>query len=179
MSYPPVINLQSFLRAKDEASIGTPDAEDSINVAMAVIDNYDDESIRGHRLGDGLDVIEALLRVAFVPQADSPPPTPSVAPPQPSGSQGEAGTTNSQMPFTPFCSETPISQPISPTPEVCGEQMGTGKVGMTPRAKGTKKPSTPKALSAGDELSVFDIHNTFRRCWFLSRDHLVANAILA
>jgi hypothetical protein len=50
---------------------------------------------------------------------------------------------------------------------------------MTPRAKGTKKPSTPKALSAGDELSVFDIHNTFRRRWFLSRDHLVANAILA
>jgi hypothetical protein len=54
-----------------------------------------------------------------------------------------------------------------------------GKAGTTPRAKGAKKPSTPKALSAGDELSVFDIHNTFQRRWFLSRDHLVANTILA
>jgi hypothetical protein len=93
--------------------------------------------------------------------------------------QGEAGTTNSQTPFTLFCSETPISQPISPTPKVRGEQTGTGKAGMTPRAKGTKKPSTPKALSVGDKLSVFDIHNTFRCHWFLSRDHLMANAILA
>jgi hypothetical protein len=162
MSFPPIIDLQSFHRAKDESHLGTPGAEDAIKAAMAVINNSADDIVRGHHLGNGSDVIEALLRAAFVPQADSPPPTPSVAPPQPSGSQGEAGTTNSQMPFTPFCSETPISQPISPTPEVRGEQTGTGKVGTTPRAKGAKKPSTPKALSVGDELSVFDIHNTFQ-----------------
>jgi hypothetical protein len=162
MSFPPVIDLQSFHRAKDESHLGTPGAEDAIKAAMAVIDSSADNVVRGHHLGDGSDVIEVLLRAAFVPQADSPPPTPSIAPPQPSGLQGEASTTNSQMPFTPFYSETPISQPISPTPKVHGEQTGMGEAGTTPRAKGVKKPSTPKALSAGDKLSVFDIHNTFR-----------------
>jgi hypothetical protein len=76
-----IIDLQSFHRAKDESHLGTPGTEDAIKAAMAVIDNSADDVVRGHHLGDGLDVIEALLRVAFVPQADSPPPTPSVAPP--------------------------------------------------------------------------------------------------
>ena len=31
----------------------------------------------------------------------------------------------------------------------------------------------------GDELSVFDIHSCFYRCWFISWDHLIANATLA
>jgi hypothetical protein len=138
MSYPPVLDLQSYLRAKDEASLGTPGAEDAINVAMAVINNSDDDAMRGHHIGDGSDVIKALLQAAFVPQAIIPPPTPSVAPPQPSGSQGKAGTSNSQAPFTSFCTETPISQPISPTPEVHDANTGTGEAGMIPRAKGTQ-----------------------------------------
>jgi hypothetical protein len=136
MSYPPIIDLQSFLRAKDEASIGTPGAEDSINAAMAVIDNHKDDAIRGHCLSNGLDVIEAILRAAFVPLAVIPPLTPSVDPPQPSGSQGEAGNSNSQAPFPLFCTETPISQPISPTPKVHNAQTGTGEAGKTPKAKG-------------------------------------------
>jgi hypothetical protein len=136
MSYPPVLDLQSYLRAKDEASLGTPGAEDAINMAMAVIDNSDDDAVRGHRIGNGSDVIEALLQAAFVPQAVIPPPTPSVAPPQPSGLQGEAGTSNSQAPFTSFCTETPISQPISPTPEVHNTNTGIKEVGTIPRAKG-------------------------------------------
>jgi hypothetical protein len=37
-----------------------------------------------------------------------------------------------------------------------------------------KGGSKPKRASPGDvELSVFDIHNIFRRRWFLSRDHLL------
>jgi hypothetical protein len=109
--------------------------------------------------------------------AFSPPPSPSVAPPEPHDSQGEAGTTNSQLPLTPFCTGTPISQPTSPHPEPTGILLGKGQAGTTPRAKG--KPLPKRALSAGDELSVFDIHNIFRRRWFLSRDHLVANVISA
>jgi hypothetical protein len=54
--------------------------------------------------------------------------------------------------------------------------MGMEETGTTPKAKGTQKPSTLRALSASDKLSVFDIHNTFQHCWFLSQDH---NAILA
>jgi hypothetical protein len=123
-------------------------------------------------------VIEALLQAALVPQAINPPPTPSVAPPWPSSLQGKAGNSNSQTSLPPFCSETPISQPISPTPEVHSVKSGMGEAGTTPRAKG-KKPSTPWALSAAAELSVFDIHNIFHCHWFLSRDHLVANTILA
>jgi hypothetical protein len=72
MSFPPVIDLQSFHRAKDESHLGTPGTEDTIKAAMAVIDNSTNDVVRGHRLGDGLDVIEAILRAAFVPQAVSP-----------------------------------------------------------------------------------------------------------
>jgi hypothetical protein len=80
MSYPPVIDLLSYHRAKDDATLSVPGADDAINTAMAVIDNHND-SIRGHHLGDGSDVIEAVLRAALVPPAVNPPPTPSVNPP--------------------------------------------------------------------------------------------------
>jgi hypothetical protein len=80
MSYPPVINLPSYHRAKDDAALGVPGADDAINTAMAVIDNHND-SIRGHRLDDGSDVIEVVLRAALVPPAVNPPLTPSVDPP--------------------------------------------------------------------------------------------------
>jgi hypothetical protein len=53
-----------------------------------------------------------------------------------------------------------------------------GEAGTIPRAKG-KQPRAPRTLSAGDELSVFNIHNMFWHHWFLSQDHLVANAISA
>jgi hypothetical protein len=78
MSFPPVIDFLSFLKAKDEATLGTPGTDEAIKVAMAVIDAAADDAVRGRHLGDGSDMIEALLRAAFVPQADSPPPTPSV-----------------------------------------------------------------------------------------------------
>jgi hypothetical protein len=67
MSFPSVINLQSFHRAKDEFTLGTPSTEDAIKVAMAVINDTADDTVRGHCLRNGLDVIEALLQVAFVP----------------------------------------------------------------------------------------------------------------
>ncbi|KAF8265659.1 hypothetical protein EI94DRAFT_1831090 [Lactarius quietus] len=43
--------------------------------------------------------------------------------------------------------------------------------------KGGCKPL--KALPGDVDLSVFDILNIFRRCWFLSRSHLLANTISA
>jgi hypothetical protein len=54
----------------------------------------------------------------------------------------------------------------------------------TPRAptppQKPKGGSKPKGASPGDvELLVFDIHNIFRRRWFLSRDHLLTNVISA
>lgn len=36
-----------------------------------------------------------------------------------------------------------------------------------------------RSSTVDDELSVFDIHNIFRRCWFLSRTHLLNNIISA
>jgi len=43
-----------------------------------------------------------------------------------------------------------------------------------------KGGSKPKKASPGDvELSVFDIHNIFRRHWFLSRANLLTNVISA
>ncbi|KAH9974343.1 hypothetical protein BGW80DRAFT_1458406 [Lactifluus volemus] len=177
MSYPPILDLQSFNKAKDDRTLEVPGAAEAINAAVEVVCKIPDDVQRGHRLGDGSDVVEAALRAAFAPQAVDPPPTPSVAPTEPPSSLGEAGTSNSQSPFTPFCTGTPVSQPNTPHPEPSGDSPGEGQAGTTPRAKG--KPLTRRALSAADELSVFDIHNIFRRRWFLSRDHLVANVISA
>jgi hypothetical protein len=42
-----------------------------------------------------------------------------------------------------------------------------------------KKLPPRRALTMNDELSVFNIHNTFQRHWFLSRDHLMTNVISA
>ena len=43
-----------------------------------------------------------------------------------------------------------------------------------------KRVAQPKKTSPkGDDLSVFDILNIFHRHWFLSRDHLLTNVILA
>jgi hypothetical protein len=81
MSYPPVIDLQSFLRAKDEATLDTPSTDKAINVAMAVIDNHNNKAIKGHHLGNGSDIIKVVLRAAFIPPAIIPPLTPSVDPP--------------------------------------------------------------------------------------------------
>ncbi|KAH9952339.1 hypothetical protein BGW80DRAFT_1470427 [Lactifluus volemus] len=110
------------------------------------------------------------------------PPTPSVAPPQPSGSQDEAGT-NSQDFSPPVFTGTPISQPSS-TPELIPPPVDTAGGGGRPSQDPVYFPPKEKlpprrALTANDELSVFDIHNTFHRRWFLSRDHLMANVISA
>jgi hypothetical protein len=110
-------------------------------------------------------------------QDSSPPPTPSVVPPKPYSSQGEAGTSNSQSLLMPFCAETPVSQPNTPNPEPTSASLGKGQAGTTPRAKG--KTLTQWARSAADKLSVFDIHNIFCCHWFLSQDHLVANVTSA
>jgi hypothetical protein len=66
MFFSPVIDLQSFYRAEDEFTLSIPSAEDTIKAAMAVIDDATNNTVRGHHLSDGSDVIEALLWVAFV-----------------------------------------------------------------------------------------------------------------
>ena len=69
---------------------------------------------------------------------------------------------------------------------------------LSPALQDTPKTSTPPLTSSGtdraakkggakskrsltvdDDLSVFDIHNIFRRRWFLSRAHLLTNVISA
>jgi hypothetical protein len=67
MSFPPVIDFLSFLKAKDEATLGTPGADKAIKAAMAVINAAANDTVQGCRLGDGSDMIEALLRAAFIP----------------------------------------------------------------------------------------------------------------
>jgi hypothetical protein len=124
-----------------------------------------------------LNALKQRAEAAAAPRLN-PPPTPSVVPPKPHDSQGEAGTTNSRRPpLAPFCAETPISQPTTPHPEPIGTSLGKGQAGTTPRAKGNPLPK--RALSAADELSVFDIHNIFCHRWFLSWDCLMANVTSA
>ncbi|KAH9959891.1 hypothetical protein BGW80DRAFT_1464548 [Lactifluus volemus] len=158
MSYPPILDIQSFNKAKDDRTLGTPSTAEAIKVALEVVCTIPDDIQQEHHLGDGSDMVEVALRAAFIPQAVDPPPTPSIL-------------------FMLFCTRTPILQPNSPHPEPTGVSPGKGQAGTTPRAKG--KTLTQRALSVADKLSVFDCHNIFCCRWFLSWDHLVANVISA
>ena len=51
--------------------------------------------------------------------------------------------------------------------------------GSTDRAAGKDRAKLKRSSPGNVELSVFDILNTFRRRWFLSRTNLLANAISA
>ncbi|KAH9961186.1 hypothetical protein BGW80DRAFT_1463940 [Lactifluus volemus] len=119
-------------------------------------------SLKLGNLGSALWAASQKQLVETVTTRSSNPPTPSVAPPRPSGSQDEAGT-NSQDFSPPVFTGTPISQPSS-TPELIPPP---------------EKLPSHRALTANDELSVFNIHNIFQRCLFLSQDHLMANVISA
>jgi hypothetical protein len=72
MSYPPVLDIQSFNRAKDGHILGTSGTDEAIKAAMRVINFTDDDTVRGHHLDDGSDMIESLLQAALVPQAIPP-----------------------------------------------------------------------------------------------------------
>ncbi|KAH9979558.1 hypothetical protein BGW80DRAFT_1248867 [Lactifluus volemus] len=124
------------------------------------------------------------------PRFQFPPPSLSVAPPQPltgawlplkplSRPQDEIGPSNSHE-FSPsqVFTKTPISQPIQ-TPALdmlAGRAEPSLKPCYFPPGKRLVKK---KALSGDDELSVFDILNTFHHHWFLSVDNLRANALSA
>ncbi|KAH9956650.1 hypothetical protein BGW80DRAFT_1466263 [Lactifluus volemus] len=124
------------------------------------------------------------------PRFQFPPPSPSVAPPRPltgtqllleplSRPQDEIGPSNSHE-FSPsrVFTETPVSQPIQ-TPAL-DTLAGGAEPSLEPRYfPPGKRLAKKKALSGDDELSIFDILNTFRHHWFLSVDNLRANALSA
>ncbi|KAH9958165.1 hypothetical protein BGW80DRAFT_1465439 [Lactifluus volemus] len=124
------------------------------------------------------------------PRFQFPPPSPSVAPPWPLAEtrlplepllrpQDEIGSSNSHE-FSPswVFTETPVSQPIqTPTLDTLA---GGAEPSLKPRYfPPGKRLAKKKALSGDDELSIFDILNTFRCHWFLSVDNLRANALSA
>ena len=69
------------------------------------------------------------------------------------------------------------SRPKVPTESIPSPRDATMADIPTQKPKGRVKPSP--ASPGGVELSVFDILNTFRRRWFLSRSHLLTNVISA
>jgi hypothetical protein len=81
MSFPPVINIQSYHRAKDKSTLGTFGTAEAIKVASDFINSLLLNIKRGCCLGNGLGVLEAAFQAAFVPSAIDPPPTPSIVPP--------------------------------------------------------------------------------------------------
>ncbi|KAF8270668.1 hypothetical protein EI94DRAFT_1698647 [Lactarius quietus] len=70
------------------------------------------------------------------------------------------------LPFNPVLAKVSLRPPLPPPPPNKGGTLPTGHGG-------------PKPIPGDDELSVFDILNTFRRRWFLSREHLVKHIISA
>jgi hypothetical protein len=68
---------------------------------------------------------------------------------------------------------SPVSQDVtmSFTPPVTS--------GSTDRAAKKGGAKLKRSTTGKVEFSVFDILNIFRHCWFLSRDHLLTNAISA
>ena len=127
-------------------------------------------------------------------------PTPSVAFHLPPGLLNESGPSNSpEFCRDPVFTGTPISQPTPIGPTTTRTQNPDGMVTVTTRTPamdtlasgaGTtplpprffppgKKLPKKKALSENADLSIFDILNMFRRRWFLSVEHLRAQALSA
>ena len=123
-------------------------------------------------------------------------PIPSMAPPQPPGLLDKSGPSNSpEFSPSPVFMGTPISQPIHGpvttswvTPEghmttqtLSGDTLESGA--ETPHGPcyipPGKKLAKKWALMEAKDLSGFDIYNIFQCCWFLSWDHLRAQALSA
>ncbi|KAH9979614.1 hypothetical protein BGW80DRAFT_1455299 [Lactifluus volemus] len=88
MSYPPILDLQSFNKAKDDRTLEVPGAAEAINAAVEVVCKIPDDVRRGHRLGDGSDV---------------PPPSPELA--------WRGWHIKFPVAFYTVCTGTPVSQP--------------------------------------------------------------------
>jgi 5-methylcytosine-specific restriction endonuclease McrA len=112
--------------------------------------------------------------------ASVPPPSLSEAPPLSlTGQQDESGPANSHEFYPPqVFTGTPISQPTS-TPTMDTLDGGAEPLPSTRYFPPGKRLAKKKALTVDAELSIFDIYNIFRRRWFLSVDHLKANALSA
>jgi hypothetical protein len=95
MSFPPVIDIQSYHRAKDESALDTPGTAKAIKVTSDFIDSLLVDIKRGYHLNNSSGMLEVALKAAFAPPAIEPPLTSSVVPPLPPGIQGKAGTSNS------------------------------------------------------------------------------------
>jgi hypothetical protein len=126
-------------------------------------------------------------------------PIPSMAPPQPLQLQDESGPSNSPKFYlrrvfmgTPLPSTTPTVG--LPADTATASRVSTAEwldahqevwEGVNRAFQGNPPypvragPPKKKALSENTELSIFDILNIFQHCWFLSRDHLRAQALSA
>jgi hypothetical protein len=169
MIYFPILTLNDYKLACRHVKAKVPSAEEAYQAAKAALDTVP--------LGD-IDVALATLKATHESLIQlSPPSTPSVTPPWPPSPQEAAGSNSRDFSPSVFTG-TPISQPSS-TPPV----YTAGRAGETPQDPiyfpPKEKPPPCRALSANDELSVFDIHNIFHRRWFLSSDHVLAKAISA
>jgi hypothetical protein len=77
-------------------------------------------------------------------------------------------------------SPTEVEHILSPAPQdipMASPPPPTSSGPDRPTVKGRVK--TKRSSTVNDDLSVFDIHNIFRRRWFLSRTHLLTNVISA
>jgi hypothetical protein len=128
---------------------------------------------------------------------DIEPPIPSMDPSQLSQPQDEAGPSNTPEFYqTLVFTETPVSQPTPPSPTTTcivnvDGSVTTQMLAMGTLASGAGSPPSPcffpsgeklakkKGLPENADLSMFDILNIFWHCWFLSLDHLRAQALSA
>jgi hypothetical protein len=81
MSYPHIFNIQSFNKAKEDYTLGTPGVDKATKVALEVVYKIPNNIQRRHCLGNRSDMVKVALRAAFVPQAIDPFPMSSVVPP--------------------------------------------------------------------------------------------------
>jgi hypothetical protein len=126
-------------------------------------------------------------------------PIPSMAPPQPLQLQDESGPSNSPKFYLP---RVFTGTPLPSTTLTAGPPTDTATAGRvlttewlaahremwegvnwafwgTPPYLIKAGPPKKKALPENTELSIFDILNIFHCCWFLSWDHLRAQALSA
>jgi hypothetical protein len=89
------------------------------------------------------------------------------------------GLPDASVPAPEFSIPTGVFKELTPTPAAClaasGAQCPVDPCNVPLGVKQVGK----RTLSRNAELSIFNILNTFHHCWFLSGDHLRAQALLA
>jgi hypothetical protein len=178
MSYPPITSQDSYLLALEAMDSG----DEGARAAVLAYQRASSAGLgRFHSDSAGTNTpIPSMVSPPHVPmQLDEPGPSNSPEFLPVTGFQGDSHFTAQQCSTTTTRTEHPDGTVSVKTLVAHNAACGAVTTPLPPLFPPGKKLAKKKALPGTSDLSVFDILNIFRRRWFLSADHLRAQALSA